>query len=239
MTPRCPNNHPNRPEARFCQTCGAPLRQPAPLPVSAPVMLSVQLGPARAAAYVPRVATARRRGAGWGTGVASALGTIGGLAVLAAFFMGWIAFSLPAVNFLLGPSAPVTISGYDIFMMGPGTYRSSPVVLVLLIPALGAAAFLLAALEAVTDMLRGRLVGIAQIILGIAGLAALAALLTVARQEPQHLLSELGLKGSFTSLLSAALVRVEPAPGFALNALGFILILLAGVVTCVFPRQKV
>lgn len=240
MSPRCPNNHPNRAGARYCQTCGARLDQPptAAYRAPAPVAVSVQATGARQVRNLRRAASAGRASAGLGAGISSAMGIAGGLASAAAFFWGWLTFSMPAMNFLLGSSKPVTISGYEILTMGPGTYRSIPIVLVVLIPALGAAALVLSAFAALSEIFRRRPWGLVHIALGLGGLVALAALLTFARGEPEQLMNELGLKGAMSSLLSAAMIRIEPAPGYALNAVGYVLILVGGLVGFAFGTQR-
>ncbi len=151
--------------------------------------------------------------------------------------MAWLGFSLPAVGFLLGQARPITVSGYDLLIAGPGSYRSTPIVAVALIPALGALAILLTGLWALPRAPWRPFVGIVPMLLGMAGLVSLGVLLTIARAEPERLLRELGLQGELPSLLSAALVRVEPASGYALSVVGFILLLMGGAVDIVIQAR--
>jgi hypothetical protein len=137
MSLLCPNNHPNREGARFCQTCGLAVRQPVPL--RSPAQVSIphraepqgrfpaqaagygagsaaalgppHIAPAQVPEYVPRSTSGSSTRGGLATLIPLVLVFGGGLAVLAGFFMPWLAFSLPAVSFILGPSNPMTISG--------------------------------------------------------------------------------------------------------------------------------
>jgi hypothetical protein len=247
MSARCPNNHVNREGARFCRTCGVELQPQGPAayssharaPAAGPRAASLpsRVAPAPSPRYVPRASPASGAQGGLATALPLVIVFCGGFAVLAAFFMGWLAFSLPAVSMLLGASSPMTISGYDLVMMGPGTYRSVPVILVVLIPGLGALGLLLTGFAALPDASWRPLLGVAHIMLGVAGLVALAVLLTSARAEPEQLIRELGLKGAAPSLLSAALIRVEPASGYAVNLVGFVLLLIGGMADFVFQTR--
>jgi hypothetical protein len=245
MSLLCPNNHPNREGARFCQTCGMALRKAPSLPAERRVRLPRQtagygvgsagaLGispvpPAPVHGVLPRSMSASRTSGGLATAIPLVMVISGGLAVVAGFFLPWLAFSLPAVSFLLGESKPVTISGYDLLMTGPGTYRTVPVVLIALIPAFGGVSLLLTGLWALPGVLWRRVSGLAIVLMGVGGIIALGVLLTGARSEPEQLLSELGLRGTISSFLSAALVRVEPGLGFAVNLVGFVLLVIGGV----------
>lgn len=194
--------------------------------------------PARSPVRVQKVSTAGGARGGLANSLSLALVLCGGVAVLAAFFMDWLAFSLPAVGMLLGSSTPLTISGYDLVMMGPGTYRSVPVILVVLIPGLGALGILVSGLRVMPESSWRPFLGIAQLLMGAAGLVALAALLTAARSEPQQMLGELGLKGAIPSLLSAALVRIEPGSGYGVSLGGFALLVIGGLADFVFHSRS-
>lgn len=230
MTMLCANNHPNREGARFCQTCGAALIQATPAfhPARALVRAPVHAMAPRVA-FLPQAAARVPARSGVATAIPLVLIVCGGLLVIVAFFLPWLAFSLPVMSMILGPSTTMTISGYEILMNGPGSYRSVPVVLVVMIPALGLLALLLSGLEALPKLGQRRILASVDMLLGIAGFIALALLLTTARSEPEQLLSDLGLKGAISSLMSAALVHIEPGLGYAVNVVGFVLLLFGGM----------
>jgi hypothetical protein len=144
-----------------------------------------------------------------------ALGTI---VVLIAFFLPWMHTSSPIANVFLGGLVNIDWSGWGL-LVGLPEYGLSGSPAVLIIPLLALIALAMQ-MPTISRINLGNYVPIVQIGIGLFGIAYMLVNLLLAQAMINDAARRLGLP----SILGPTLIKIEPAIGFWLTLLGFLLI---------------